>query len=104
MVKQMIYALSCLMIAIISIFLATHCKYEDGLVGRIALAGMAIGGLVVFSEWAWDGRTYEVNGATLLITMSCAAFMTRHAYRFIRWRRTGVNDWRKNGKNSKAKN
>ena len=90
-----LYVILCLIVALVSIFLVAHTRYEDGVIGKIALAILAIGNLVVLSEW-FNGVTHEVNPTTIFIQFGVAGFLVRHAYRFRQWVKTGANDWRKN--------
>lgn len=90
-----LYVFSCVVVACISIFLTAHCKYEDGVIGKFSLATIAVGCLIVFGEWLND-VDYKVNETTLVIQLGLMVFLTRHAYRFLKWRKTGANDWRKN--------
>lgn len=90
-----LYVFLCVVVASVSVFLVAHCKYEDGVIGKIALACLAIGNLVVFAEW-FNGINHEVNPTTLFIQFGIAGFLVRHAYRFKKWTITGANDWRKN--------
>ena len=89
----MFYALLCFSVAAISAFLVFHCKYEDGLVGRIALAILFFGNAIVFGEW-FNGVEYSVNPTTLTIQLGISLFLIRHVYRFLKWSKSGDNDWR----------
>lgn len=89
----MFYALLCLVVCLISFFLAFHCKYEDGFFGRIALAVLFFGNGIVFAEW-FNGESHQVNPTTLTIQLGISLFMVRHVYRFLKWTKTGANDWR----------
>lgn len=95
----MFYAFLCFVVASISAFLVFHCEYEDGLLGRIALAILFFGNAVVFGEW-FNGVEYSVNPTTLTIQAGITLFLVRHVYRFLKWNKTGANDWRTNEKDS----
>jgi hypothetical protein len=89
-----IVIVSCLIIFAVSIFLALCQEYEDGIVGNIALGGMAVSTAGPLYEMA-NGSEYEFAPTTVLLYAAVAAFMARHLYRFIKWRKTGENDWSK---------
>ena len=93
----MFYALLCFLVAAISVFLVFHCKYEDGIIGRFALAVLFFGNAIVFGEW-FNGVEYSVNPTTLTIQLGISLFLIRHVYRFLKWNKTGANDWRENEK------
>lgn len=93
----MFYAFLCFLVASISVFLVFHCKYEDGLIGRIALAVLFFGNAIVFGEYL-NGVEYQVNPTTLTIQSGITLFLVRHVYRFLKWNKTGANDWRANEK------
>lgn len=83
---------SCLIILAVSLYLALCPKYEDGIVGNMALGGMAGSTAWPLAEM-YNGVEYEFAPTTVLLYASVAAFMARHLFRFIKWRRTGKNDW-----------
>lgn len=82
----------------LSWFLVFHCQYEDGFFGRIALAAMALGALVVLLASAFTDTVYTFNPETQVILCGMALFLLRHVYRFMRWRLTGDGAWRGTGK------
>lgn len=94
-----LYVLLSIGIAGISIYLASNCKYEDGVIGKIALGVLAIGNFVVVAEFV-SGIEYLVNPTTLFIQFGVFMFLIRHAYRFRKWVKTGAHDWRKNEANT----
>lgn len=96
-----LYVLCCLIVCIVSIFLVMHPKYEDGLVGRIALLCISIGSLIVVGEFM-DGVEYDVNPTTLTVQLGLAVFLLRHVYRFNKWVKHGSFDWRNNEKDTPA--
>ncbi len=77
-------------VAFTSVFLIFHEKYEDGLVGRIALVFL-LGAALAFMVDGWSGELDEVLPATALGSVSFAMFLVRHAYRFCRWTRNGAS-------------
>ena len=92
-----LYVTCSLVICCVSTFLVVHPKYEDGLVGRIALIFIAGSCLVVLGEYV-DGVDYEVNPTTLGVQVGLSIFLLRHVYRFSKWVKHGSYDWRKNEK------
>lgn len=92
-----LYVTCSLVICCVSTFLVVHPKYEDGLIGRIALLCLSLSCAVVLGEW-FDGVTYEVNPTTLGVQFGLAIFLLRHVYRFSRWVKSGQYDWRKDEK------
>ena len=96
-----LYVICSLIICCVSTFLVVHPKYEDGLIGRIALLCLSVSCLVVVGEWA-DGVVYEVNPTSLGVQVGLSIFLLRHVYRFSKWVKHGSFDWRKNEKATPA--
>lgn len=90
-----LYVICTILIGLMSLLLVSHCKYEDGVIGRIGLVIVVIACLVIVWE-SINGVEYEVNQTTLAVQVGVCAFLIRHVYRFLKWSRTGANDWRKN--------
>lgn len=88
-----IVIVSCLIICVVSVYLALCQEYEDGIIGNIALGGMAVSTAGPLYEMA-NGSEYEFAPTTVLMYAAVAAFLARHMYRFMKWRKTGENDWR----------
>ena len=80
-------------ILFVSLYLALCRKYDDGIVGHIALAGMALSSAAPLYE-AYEGADYDFVPTTALMYAAVALFMARHAYRFNRWSKTGKGEWR----------
>lgn len=89
-----LYVVCTVLIGLMSLLLVSHCKYEDGVIGRIGLVIVFIACLVIVGE-SINGVTYEVHPTTLAMQFGICAFLIRHVYRFLKWSRTGANDWRK---------
>ena len=88
------YIVAAAVMCLCSTFLVLHCKYEDGLIGRIALAALAIlEGLIVW-EWWVDNVIPQVLPASYWKEIAITLFFLRHVYRFMRWRLYGEHDWR----------
>lgn len=71
--------------------------YEDGLVGRVALSLIAIAAFSrasgIIDVW-WQGETPVITNIGTMLWIGSALFFTRHAFRFVRWKRKGLHDWR----------
>ena len=80
-------------ILFVSLYLALCRDYDDGIVGHIALAGMALSSAAPLYE-AYEGSDYEYLPTTALMYAAVAVFMARHAYRFRMYRKTGKGEWR----------
>lgn len=83
------------LISLISMVLIVHKNYEDGLIGRIALSGLVLSGVVIIAAELADGAKYEAPLEIILLLACVVIFLARHLYRFIVWSRTGSGDWRK---------
>ena len=90
-----LYLICSVLVGLLSLLLVSHGKYEDGVVGRVGLVIVFIACLVVVWE-SINGVDYEVNQTTLAMQVGFCAFLIRHVYRFLKWSRTGDNDWKKN--------
>ena len=90
-----LYVICSVLIGLMALLLVSHCKYEDGVLGRIGLVIVFIACLVIVWE-SINGVEYEVNPTTLTMQFGFCAFLIRHVYRFLKWSKTGANDWRKN--------
>ena len=80
-------------ICFLSLFLVWHCKYEDGIVGRLALLFIAGGSAIALLQVV-NGEGYIYNPTSVTMQAGVALFMLRHTYRFLRWTRTGQGEWR----------
>lgn len=79
------------LIAIVAWLLVVNRRYEDGLIGRVALAGMALAATGFMSKIVFS--CYQPTGLEEALIWSTAAFMARHYYRFLRYTRTGEHAW-----------
>lgn len=87
---------SAVVIFCVSVYLALNQRYEDGIVGNLALGAMAISsGCPVYE--IYKGEDYQFLPTTALMYAAFAAFLLRHAYRFARWAHSGEGEWGKNG-------
>ena len=79
--SNIIILVSSVTILLVSLYLATCQKYQDGVIGHLALAGMSIASAVPIYE-AGSGMLYEFVPTTALLYAAVALFLARHAYRF----------------------
>jgi len=79
--SNVIILVSSVTILLVSLYLATCQKYQDGVIGHLALAGMSIASAVPIYE-AGSGMLYEFVPTTTLLYAAVALFLARHAYRF----------------------
>jgi lipoprotein signal peptidase len=75
-----------------ALFLVFHKKYEDGLIGRVALLLLA-GAAMVFLHDGYEAELVSVLPATALGAAAFAVFLARHTWRFWRWERSGAHAW-----------
>jgi hypothetical protein len=89
----LVVLLSTTVLTAVCVMLVLHPDYEDGIVGRAALAGIS---MVAFSRWA--GIVFEEvtvhRPFSALLWGALAVFFARHAYRFLSGRRRVGNEWR----------
>lgn len=83
-----------------ALILITHCKYEDGFFGRMALLLLAVTEVVVIAE-AWHDDSYVVAPTTILRHVAISLFLARHTYRFLSFYYRGKYSWL--GKKSRRK-
>jgi len=98
MTGAVIVAIAALFVFMICMILVLHPDYEDGLVGRICLAMMAMAALARFLAIVDDGWYMPFNSIAFLLWIGLAMFLARHLYRFLRWRKCGEHDWRPAGR------
>ena len=75
-----------------SLILMSHNKYEEGLIGRMALLILAVTEVVVIAE-AWFDDTYDLAPTTVLRHVAITLFLTRHTYRFLAYYYCGKYKW-----------
>lgn len=92
---MMVYPLIALAIMCCAWFLVFHCEYEDGVIGRVALAGLAVTEMLIVMEWLIEDSVPEPLATTFYVQLFFALFLMRHVYRFLRWRTRGDHEWRK---------
>ena len=79
-------------ILFVSMYLALCRKYDDGIIGHVALAGMAFSSAAPLYE-AYEGADYDFVPTTALMYAAVAIFMARHLYRFRSWQKNVESDW-----------
>ena len=79
------------LIAIVSWMLVANRRYEDGIVGRIALAGMALAATGFASKMVFS--CYTPTGLEDALLWSVAVFLGRHYHRFHKFTTTGQHAW-----------
>lgn len=81
-------------IFLLSLYLIWSERYEDGLFGRLFLAGLSLSCLVLVLDAIFGRSQYSLLPSTAMTLLCVAGFMARHVYRFRRWVAEGKNDWR----------
>lgn len=74
-------------LGVIAAILIMHPRYEDGLVGRVALASVVFGCLIVVMIEVATESHYTAPAELVVLLAGQCAFMSRHLYRFIAWTR-----------------
>ena len=91
---MILFVLSAFIIAAISLFLIMHDDYEDGVFGRLALIIMALSNGLIVADFAIDQNQYSFLPNTLATQCGMALFLARHCFRFLRWRKRGIYEWK----------
>ena len=87
MVEQMndfllyVFIISCAILFIIPLIFVTNSVYEDGIVWRIFLLGIAFGSATFILE-VIAGTTYELMAQTVFLVAMFAGFLCWHLFRF----------------------
>ena len=92
--SSLLAGLCAAIVAVICTVLVFHKDYEDGLLGRLGLAVMAIASLARLSHLVEHEFSRNVSPIGVMLWLGLAIFLGRHLYRFLRWRRSGEGDWR----------
>ena len=80
-------------IAVLAVYLVVHERYEDGVVGRIALGGLALSGMIVLIAELGGFAVYRYTPEVTLFLWAACGFFCRHVYRFIMYTRLGRYKW-----------
>ena len=83
-----------------ALVLISHCKYEDGLVGRSALL-LLVGAEAIVIAQAWYEDSYELAPTTIILHIAITLFLVRHTYKFLSFCYWGHYKW-DSGKEEKA--
>lgn len=78
-----LFVASAAIIAAVAVLFIFHEKYDDCLVGRIALSILAVSGVVTVGQW-WRGWQWEPAANTTGLVVGAASFMAWLAFRFLR--------------------
>ena len=95
--QMAIIGVASLVVLIVSTLLVLHQDYEDGLIGRVGLALMAMAAMARFAgvlDAVWHGHGILISHVGIILWVGLAIFLTRHAYRFMSWRKTGKHEWK----------
>lgn len=77
------------MLMVLSCFMAWHPKYQDGLFGRIWLAGIVTTSLIMLmGEWTGN-KHYELHPECEWLMVFLMLFMLRHVLAFLKHLRKG---------------
>lgn len=88
---NVIFALICVSCALI---LISHCRYEDGIIGRLALLLLIVAEAVALAQ-EWFDDAYTLAPTTLLGHAAVSLFLTRHTYKFLSYHYFGHYAWDK---------
>lgn len=80
-------------IGAVAALLAFHDDYDDGLIGRSAFAVIVMMSLIVCLGPFTGHYSYTLPLEVSVLLYGVAAFMVRHAWRFLQFRRTGKYSW-----------
>lgn len=89
-----VYVASAAVIAGVSLFLIVNHQYEDGILGRLALVILLGSNALIVWDWASGCDRYSILPNTLATQAAMALFLSRHVYRFLRWKNDGSFEWR----------
>lgn len=84
-----IFIVACIVLVAVPVHFIFHEVYEDGLVGRLGLAGVAFTAAMSLGQWLvslvdGDPSTFAVSNLTVLMTSGFAVFLCWHLFRFHR--------------------
>ena len=88
-----VYFWSALIIAAVSLSLILTHEYEDGVLGRVALIVLCISNGLIVSD-CLQGGEWRPSPNSIATELAMALFLSRHLYRFWRWRLCGHYSWR----------
>jgi len=93
--SEMYLAASAAIMCCITAYLVFSCEYEDGLIGRVALAAIFFAEAVLVADALSDTRSADMYKVMLVGQFGVTLFFIRHIYRFTMWQLKGKHDWRK---------
>ena len=91
---MIITAISAFIVLVVCITLVLHKDYEDGLVGRIALAFLGLSALGRVAGIFEQGFQADVSPVGMILWPALAVFFARHLYYFLRRRYGFGGIWR----------
>lgn len=77
-----IFMVCCLVLFVVPLVFVSHKVYQDGVVGRMALCGIAFAAATFLLEYFWNGEEYELLPQTVMLTASFTVFLCWHLWRF----------------------
>lgn len=80
---QWVFVLSCVVLFVVPTTFVWHSVYDDGLVGRLGLVGLASFAFVILGETV-TGNGYGIDAEVALLVASFAIFLCWHLWRFHR--------------------
>ena len=87
-------------IGLIAAFLAFHEDYDDGFLGRLSFAVMLMMAAIMSIGYVLGYYTYHVPLELSVLLWAIAAFLLRHAWRFVQYQTKGRFAW--NGRDRRA--
>lgn len=78
-----LFVLSCIVLFVVPVIFVYHRVYDDGLVERLGLVGLATMSAIVLLETVF-GQGYGIAAEVALLVASFAVFMVWHLWRFHR--------------------
>lgn len=97
MTQTLIVFFAAAIVFAVCVVLVFHPEYEDGVFGRLGLALLGIAAIArvlgIIGGWL-DDASFRITEVGLILWIGLAIFLSRHLYRFLRWRHVGEHDWR----------
>jgi hypothetical protein len=84
-----------ILIGVMALFLVLHEQYEDGFIGRIALGGIVLAVVIVLLTHTGGWASYAFAPELTLLLWAICVFIARHVYRFWRYSKHGLFQWRR---------
>ena len=81
---QMALISSLMVLVVVPMWFICHRVYKDGVLGRIALAGIVFNAAIMLGAHFLDGWVYNLPYEVIVLISSFACFIVWHLYRFER--------------------